>query len=908
MEKQESEEPMQKKPHLLDSVSPTAMARNSSPSHPVAKSADATVLQLQNQRLVHQLDLQKKHLHDVEAKIEELQINQTAYDDELISVNRLWNQLVDDLVVLGVRAGANQEALKYLDNVDTKRGSVPPCAADETFLCRLLQVDSIDTRDSDEVVRKVEEALSLRHSSTMELMGVFENTVATQRAKAESISQNLHAVKSAEDATIQLSNITDLMKEEAKNLREIIDALHVRHKERTEQIQAYISSHSTDQSQLKHLKGELEEIKAELEENRRKLINLKMQKDAACEGHVTSPAKANGSLSPEKPVDKTKLRELKDSIDEIKIVAEGRLSELQAAQEYNLSLSRQCEDIENELKDDQYIYSSRLYNLINDQLHHWNAELDRYKILTEAVQAERSFVMRREKELSLRAESLDAANQKMTTVGSRIEELERKLQSCIVEKNALELETEEAIQDSGDVHSISVLIASVTFYIPALKKYFHVPERQDIKKEFIAMASTLSKEMEMMEAQLKRWKDTAHDALYLREQAQSLRVSLSNKAGEQKGLEDKCAEQMAEIKSLKALIEKLLKEKLELQNLASICTRECNDERGLAEIKESQRKAHAQAEELKNVLDEHFLELRVKAANETETACQERLATAKAEIAELRTQLDSSEREVLELKEGIKVKEQEAEALIAEMETVGQAYEDMQTQNQHLLQQVAERDDYNIKLVSESVKTKNAYNTHLSEKQAMEKQLQQVNASVETLKARIAHSEEQMKGCFSEAYKLIQEDRHLALSLETTKWELGDAEKEFRWIKSAVSSSEKEYELISRRTSDIKLELDDERSEKKKLEEELMELNKELEELSSESVEAAILRLQEEVKNCKNILKCGVCFDRPKEVVIVKCYHLFCKQCIQRSLEIRHRKCPGCGTAFGQSDVRVVKM
>ncbi|KAG2313847.1 hypothetical protein Bca52824_016969 [Brassica carinata] len=824
MENQESDEPMQKKPHLLDSVSPTAISLNSSPSRPVAKSVDATVLQLQNQKLVQQLDLQKKRMYDVETKIQEFHLNQSSYDDQLISVNRLWNQLVDDLVLLGVRAGANHEALKYLDIADKKRGSVPPCSADETFLCRLLQVDSIGTSNSDEVVRKVEEALSLRHSSTVELMGIFENTIAAERAKAESISQNLHAVKSAEDATIQVSNINDLMKEEAKNLREMIDALNARHKEHTEQIQAYASSHSTDQSELKHLKGELEEIKAELEENRRKLINLKMQKDAACEGHVTSPAVANGSLSPEKTVDKTKLRELKDSIDEIKIVAEGRLSELQAAQEYNLSLSRQCQDIENELKDDQYIYSSRLYNLIKDQLHHWNIELDRYKILTEAVQAERSFVMRREKDLNLREESLEAAKQKITAVGSRIEVLEQKLQSCILEKNALELETEEAIQDS---------------------------ERQDIKREFVTMASTLSKEMEMMEAQLKRWKNTAHDALDLRQQAQSLRVSLSNKADEQKGLEDKCAEQMAEIKSLKALIEKLLKEKLELQNLASIYTHECNDERGLAEIKESQRKAHAQAEELKNVLDEHFLELRVKAANETETACQERLATAKAEIAELRTQLDISEREVLELKEGIKVKEQEAEALIAEMETVGQAYEDMQTQNQHLLQQVAERDDYNIKLVSESVKTKHAYNTHLSEKQVMEKQLQNVNASVEALKARIAHSEEQMKGCFSEAYKLIQEDRHLVLSLETAKWELADAEKEFRWIKSAVSSSEKEYEQISRRTNEIKLELDDERTEKKKLEEELMELNKELEELGSESVEAATLRLQEEVKNCK---------------------------------------------------------
>lgn len=35
------------------------------------------------------------------------------------------------------------------------------------------------------------------------------------------------------------------------------------------------------------------------------------------------------------------------------------------------------------------------------------------------------------------------------------------------------------------------------------------------------------------------------------------------------------------------------------------------------------------------------------------------------------------------------------------LQTIGQAYEDMQTQNQHLLQQVTERDDYNIKVCVE---------------------------------------------------------------------------------------------------------------------------------------------------------------------------------------------------------------
>jgi E3 ubiquitin-protein ligase BRE1 len=43
-------------------------------------------------------------------------------------------------------------------------------------------------------------------------------------------------------------------------------------------------------------------------------------------------------------------------------------------------------------------------------------------------------------------------------------------------------------------------------------------------------------------------------------------------------------------------------------------------------------------------LDEHSLELRVKAANEAEAACQQRLSATEAEIAELRAKLDASER------------------------------------------------------------------------------------------------------------------------------------------------------------------------------------------------------------------------------------------------------------------------
>lgn len=57
------------------------------------------------------------------------------------------------------------------------------------------------------------------------------------------------------DAIIQLSKIDDLMKEEANNLREIIEILHLKHKEYADEILTYVSSHLMDQVEIKRLSG-----------------------------------------------------------------------------------------------------------------------------------------------------------------------------------------------------------------------------------------------------------------------------------------------------------------------------------------------------------------------------------------------------------------------------------------------------------------------------------------------------------------------------------------------------------------------------------------------------------------------------------------------------------------------------
>ncbi|KAH1062252.1 E3 ubiquitin-protein ligase BRE1-like 2 [Glycine max] len=881
MENSDNDEPEKKRPHLTFVSSRTP--RNSINTPATNKTADPGVLQFQNQQLVQQIDIQKHALHDLEEKIRELKGKQSSYDDLLIALNQLWTQLVDDMILLGIRAGRGKgkDTLQHLTDIDNPQGSLPLCPAEDIFLCRLIQKDSIKGISDDEIISCVKEALALRQSSTRELLKLLKDTIDYQMERAGSIAQVLHEDLSSEDAKIQMSKIDDMTKEEADNFREVVDTLHAKHKEYTVAIQNSINECSQDQSEIKRLAGELDEIVAELEESRRKLVNLEMQKDAAIGMNSPNADAVNGNLSPENIADRTMgLRELKDSIEEAKIVEADRLSELQDAQEDNQTLTKQFQDLQNELKDDKYVCTSRIYSLANDQLQHWMTELTRYKTSVESLQAGNVHVAKWENELNLKLESADSARQILGNSDHRIDDLELQLQKCIIEKNDLEIKMEEAKQDTG---------------------------RKDIKSEFHVMASALSKEMGMMEGQLKRWKDAAHEAVSLREKTHSLREALSMKTSELKSLTNKCAEQVLEIKSLKTLTEKLQKENQELEFILDMHGQENYDKRH-SEVRESERKAHSQAEMLKNALDEHSLELRVKAANEAEAACEQRLSAAEAEIEDLRSKLDASERDILELTEAVKVKDAEAEAYISEIETIGQAYEDMQTQNQNLLDQVIERDDYNIKLVSDSVKTKQAHNTLMSQKQALAKQLQQINTSIEHSKTRITHSEEQMKAILSDAIKCNQEEKHLAVTLEFAKWELGDTEKELKLLKSAVSSSEKEYDQIPKDTEAIQMELESERSLRKKLEEELGELNSKIDELTSETGETTIQKLEKEIRICKNMIKCTVCTDRPKEVVIVKCYHLFCNPCIQRNLELRHRKCPACGTAFGQSDVRFVKI
>mmetsp|Transcript_10953 Transcript_10953/g.20883 ORF Transcript_10953/g.20883 Transcript_10953/m.20883 type:complete len:223 (-) Transcript_10953:192-860(-) len=69
------------------------------------------------------------------------------------------------------------------------------------------------------------------------------------------------------------------------------------------------------------------------------------------------------------------------------------------------------------------------------------------------------------------------------------------------------------------------------------------------------------------------------------------------------------------------------------------------------------------------------------------------------------------------------------------------------------------------------------------------------------------------------------------------------------------------------------------------------------------SSEFTMEQMETQVKVLKSRLACSVCNERDKQVILTRCRHMFCRQCVDKNIKNRSRKCPGCGQRFDMKDV-----
>ncbi|XWS45857.1 hypothetical protein CRYUN_Cryun14cG0015300 [Craigia yunnanensis] len=863
----------------FSSISPTAVAAKKQPFLPTSeeKKLDNAVLQFQNQKLLQKLEAHKVEYSAIENKFVQLKEKQKPYDSTLKVVNRSWEALITDLESHSIHT--RESSRKDVGRAPNMEDWAPSLTED-AFLSRLMETGATESSSSNNCPEQIKED---RERTASEKSRNILHNIVVSIDDLWCLKDGLYAAVRKElqnDGSCRQQASSEI-ESEVKNLRVAIGDIHLKHRSLARELQSHRDIDAKKKAELKRLKGELESAVAELHESNCKLETLKAERDATKGAFFPVLNLGSKPVADDKVKDKHRdLHEMESALKELLEQASSRLTELKGLHEERIKILQQLSNLQNTLKSVKCISSSHVYLLVRDQLEKSKSEVFHYQDLFEKLQVEKDNLVWKEKELSIKNDIADVFRRSLAVADSRASHLGAEIQRQVDERKRIEAKLEEASREPG---------------------------RKGIIAEFKSLLSSFPEEMSSMQSQLGKYKEAAVDIHSLRADVHSLSSILDRKAEDCENLSIRSVDQVAEMHKLQAVVQDLKDSDVELKLILEMYRREFTDSRDVLEARNSEYKAWAHVQSLKSCLDEQNLELRVKTANEAEAISQQRLAAAEAEIADLRQKLEASKRDKATLPDALKSKNEENEAYLSEIESIGQAYDDMQTQNQQLLQQITERDDYNIKLVLEGVRAKQLQDALRLEKHTTEKEIQQASASLDFYDMKAARVEDQLRFYADQVQKLAEERFQKSVSLENTQKRLSDVTRSSHQARESLEDSQSKIEKSRVALGELQIESERERFNKKRIEEELEVVRRKVVRLRAKTEGSSMVeRLQQELVEYREILKCSICLDRPKEVVITKCYHLFCNPCVQKITESRHRKCPVCAASFGANDVKPV--
>jgi len=240
--------------------------------------------------------------------------------------------------------------------------------------------------------------------------------------------------------------------------------------------------------------------------------------------------------------------------------------------------------------------------------------------------------------------------------------------------------------------------------------------------------------------------------------------------------------------------------------------------------------------------------------------------------------------------------------------------------NVRLVAQSTDKDEMNAASLSTILHLNQLTEQLKQEKEILE---QKAKASEQlSLSARLAaHAKERVDEETVKEKELDQKD------LEDTKEQCGTLIAELEEINAKLTQSKAEVSIIAKdlgvaknRCDELVKESTVAEEEKSRLMDSLAVARKEADEATKEAANAAahvaasgskgggtsaftMDQMETHVKILKGRLTCNVCNERDKNTILLRCRHMFCRQCVDINIKNRSRKCPGCGQRFDMKEV-----
>jgi len=242
--------------------------------------------------------------------------------------------------------------------------------------------------------------------------------------------------------------------------------------------------------------------------------------------------------------------------------------------------------------------------------------------------------------------------------------------------------------------------------------------------------------------------------------------------------------------------------------------------------------------------------------------------------------------------------------------------------NMRLQQQSIEKDDVNAKSLSTILHLKQITEKLEEEKDSLEKNLKSAQqlalAARLAANAKIRVEEEAMR----EKSEIENQMKKLQDSIESLQKEKDNLEEKLALANAKVESSMSQVNEMQMRCDQLVTACHEKEQKYQKMEEDLVIVKKDLIDAAQKAAAAqsqtgnnsgskfetnfTAEELTIQVNQLKSRLACPVCNTRDKKVIITRCRHMFCRNCVAANLEGRNRKCPSCGIKFDKKDVEDV--
>ncbi|XP_048583157.1 E3 ubiquitin-protein ligase BRE1B isoform X2 [Nematostella vectensis] len=265
--------------------------------------------------------------------------------------------------------------------------------------------------------------------------------------------------------------------------------------------------------------------------------------------------------------------------------------------------------------------------------------------------------------------------------------------------------------------------------------------------------------------------------------------------------------------------------------------------------------------------------------------------------------LKMAEETIENLQKNLAATKQEEAALLAEMEFTGQEYEEMQEQNVRLLQQLREKDDANLKLMSERIKSNQIQKQIREEKDVLADHVTSLNGYREA-QCQLVKKQEERERALQNAVTAMEKELNLRQqTMDLLKRKAVESAQNAQDLKIRLDALQQQLQEAQDGLNEKTRCVEEEAFRAKRVQEECVSLKRKLEKQKKiDLYGAADEVLLEEVRQYKARLTCPCCNTRKKDAILTKCFHVFCYECLKTRYDTRQRKCPKCNATFGSND------